>query len=582
MAIDGLFLHCIKNEIAAFAVGAKVDKIYMPTRFELVLTLRARTGSKKLFISVGGNYPRVNFTEFSPENPATPPMLCMFLRKVLTGACVREIRQEGLDRILYIDFDAANEIGDRVSRTLAIEIMAQYSNVILLDDRNVVLDALKRIDGTRSSFREILPQHPYALPPAQDKLNLLETEPPALLARISLHGEKALSSALLRSLSGVSPLTAKELAYRVTLGDPCVKDMSPLMLERLGAELDDLRAVLQNGTHKPCFTTDENGGLLDFSFFPLTHMQSYATLHYRDDLSQLLDRFCVEGERIQRAKMQAEDLFKTVGNLIDRTAKKINVRREELLPDEEIEKKRIAAELINVNISRLPKGVDHYELENYYDENRVLTVKVSPELGPAKNAQKYYKEYKKAQTAKRVLAEQIEKGVEELAYLKTVQDALTRALSGAEITEIREELIQTGFLRRKSQGKVKKLSVRQPLKLTSPNGYPVLVGRNNLQNDQLSFRIAGKNDMWFHVQKAPGSHVVLALEGDPMQDADAEFAAGIAVWFSSVRERGKAEVDYTPVRFLKKPAASNPGFVTYHVYKTVYANAVRPELKQED
>ena len=277
-----------------------------------------------------------------------------------------------------------------------------------------------------------------------------------------------------------------------------------------------------------------------------------------------------------------EALSETVGNLIDRTAKKINVRREELLPDEEIEKKRIAAELINVNISRLPKGVDHYELENYYDENRVLTVKVSPELGPAKTAQKYYKEYKKAQTAKRVLAEQIEKGVEELAYLKTVQDALTRALSGAEITEIREELIQTGFLRRKSQGKVKKLSVRQPLKLTSPNGYPVLVGRNNLQNDQLSFRIAGKNDMWFHVQKAPGSHVVLALDGDPMQDADAEFAAGIAVWFSSVRERGKAEVDYTPVRFLKKPAASNPGFVTYHVYKTVYANAVRPELKQED
>ena len=582
MAIDGLFLHCMKNELAAFGLGAKVDKIYMPTRYELVMVLRSRAGSKRLFISVGGNSPRVNLTSYSPENPATPPMLCMFLRKTLSGAVLREIRQEGLDRILYFDFDALNEIGDRVRRTLAVEVMAQYSNAILLDENGIILDALKRIDPSKSSYREILPLRPYRLPPSQDKLNLLETGSGTLVERIRTFNERALSSAILKSVSGVSPLTAKELAYRVALDDPIVNSMSDMMFDRLQNEFDALRVLLETGDSRPCFATDEEDRLLEFSFFPLSHMAGYAKLHFVPSLSELLDRFCVEGERRQRIKLQADDLFRTVGNLIERTEKKINVRRTELLPDEEIEKKRIMAELINVYVSSLPKGAAYYEIENYYDENRIMKIPASPELSPAKNAQKYYKEYKKAQNAKKILAEQIEKGEEELLYLQTVRDALSRASSAAEITEIREELTETGFLRRKNTGKVRKLSVQPPLQFTSPGGYPVYVGRNNLQNDILSLKTAKKTDIWFHVQKAPGSHVVLALDGDPMTDADAEFAAGLAVWFSSVRDRGTAEVDYTQVKFLKKPPASKPGFVIYHVYKTVYAKAIKPMIQKEN
>lgn len=579
MAIDGLFLHFMKKELADFAIGSKIDKISMPTRYELVLNLRSRTGGKKLFISVGGNAPRVNFTTYAPENPPSPPMLCMLFRKMLTGATITDIRQDGLDRVLFFDFDATNDIGDRVKRTLVVEIMAQYSNGILLDEEGVIIDSLKRVDVTKSSFREVLPQRKYVLPPSQDKLNLMTAEMGEIINRISSFREKSLSAAILNALSGVSPLTGRELSYRVTLGDGMVKELSPIHWERLQSELEELKEKLETGETKPCYLTDDTGEMMDFSFMPLTLMNNSAKINSCDSLSSLLDTFYVEREKRQRAKTQAEDLFRNVSSLIDRTVKKINVRREELLSDDKIEEKRIFAELINVYLSSLPKGVSFYEIENYYDNNTLVKIPASPELSPAKNAQKYYKEYKKAQTAKKVLSEQIEKGISELEYLRTVQDALGRAVTSGELSEIREELAQTGFLKRRSGAKNKKTSVLPPLEFTSPGGYKVLVGRNNLQNDRLSFKIARKLDLWFHVQKAPGSHVVLCLDGDPLTDADAEYAAGLAVWFSSVRERNTAEVDFTPIKNLKKPPASNPGFVIYHVYKTIYAKAVDPEKK---
>ncbi len=577
MAVDGLFLHMIKHELSAFAVGSKIDKIYLPTKYELVLGLRSRTGAKKMFISVGGNAPRINFTESVPENPAKPPMLCMLLRKLLTGAVITCIRQQGLDRILFIDMNGSTEIGDRVGYTLVIEIMAQYSNCILLDADGVIIDSLKRVDATKSSFREVLPQRPYCLPPSQDKLNLLSASNEEIISRVRAFPQKDLSGALLNTLSGFSPLLSKEFAYRVCLGDRAVETLGDMHFERLTQELSALRKILETGVPDPCYLTDGNGELLAFSFLPLTYMANSAKLCRCTSLSALLDVFYIEREKKQRARVQAEDLFRTVQTLLDRTAKKVNVRRAELPDETEIEEKRVCAELINVHIAFLPKGVSEYEIENYYDENRIKKIKASPELSPQKNAQKYYKEYKKAQTAKKVLAEQIENGLAELTYLQTVQDELSRAETFAEISEIREELRQTGFLKQTNQAKNKKPAALPPLEFRSPGGFRILVGRNNLQNDRLSLKTAAKTDLWFHVQKAPGSHVVLCTEGETPPDEDCEYAAGLAVWFSSVRESGKAEVDYTQIKNLKKPPASNPGFVIYHVYKTVYASAVKPK-----
>lgn len=579
MAIDGLFLHFIKEEIKEFAVGAKVDKLYLPTRHELVILLRTRTQTRRLFVSVSGNAPRINFTRYTPENPANPPMLCMLLRKQLCGATVTDVRQLGYDRVLFIDFDATNEIGDRVKRTLVVEIMAQYSNCILLDENGVIIDALKRIDASKSSFREILPQRTYELPPQQDKLNPEEATEEEILGKVLSFTDKKLSSAILSSVSGVSPLTAKEIAYRVTLSDPEINKLSDGVKQRLLHELAVLRGYIKNGA-EPCYVVSDTGEPVEFSFMPLTSLSLRGKLVAGESLSDILDFFYVEREKLLRAKSKAEDLFKTVSNLIERTSKKINNLREELLQAEDAETKRIYAELINANLYSLQKGSSEYEVADYYNDYKMTKIPAAEHLSPAQNAQRYYKEYRKAQTAKKVLAQQIEAASADLEYLETVRDELSRAETERELNEIRTELSGAGFLKSKTGTKNKKNAPMKPLEFISPNGSRVLVGRNNTQNDALTFKISSKNDIWFHAKKAPGSHVVLdCSEKEPLPE-DIEFAAGVAAWYSSVRERGSVEVDYTKVRNIKKPPASRPGFVIYHVYSTLYVKAIRPEDKK--
>lgn len=580
MAIDGIFLHFLKKEIADFAIGAKVDKISLPTKYELVITLRTRTQNKKLFISVSGNSPRINFTDYSPENPMTPPMLCMLLRKQLSGAVIRDIKQLGFDRLLMIEFDATNEIGDRVKRTLVVEIMAQYSNCILLDENEVIIDALRRVDSSKSSYREILPQKAYKLPPQQNKLNILEDSPQFIAERILCQKTKKLSSAILSELGGISPLISKEIAYRVALEDKDVTALTEIMQERLVHEIEFLADTVKNNRIKPCYLTDANGNYLDFSYIPLTLYDNSAKVNYTDTLSEIPDIFYFEKERIQRARSKADDLFKTVASLIERTTKKINVQREELAASEDMEKKRIFAELINANLYTLNKGCDFYEVANYYDDYKTVKIPVQPHLSPSQNSQRYYKEYRKAQTAERMLTELIEKGLSDLDYLLSVQDELSRASTEKELSEIRQELSVTGFLKSKTGTKNKKNSPLPLLEFEAPDGFKVYVGRNNLQNDMLSFKKASKNDMWFHAQKAPGSHVILSLEGRDPTPRAMEFAASTAAYYSSVRERGMVEVDYTKVRNLKKPPASNPGFVIYHTYNTLYVKAENPDIKK--
>ncbi|MBQ3537625.1 MAG: NFACT family protein [Clostridia bacterium] len=577
MAIDGIFLHFLKNEIGSFAIGAKIDKIHLPTKYELVLTLRTRTEARKLFISVSGNSPRINFTDYTPENPMTPPMLCMLLRKQLLGAVVKDIRQVGFDRILLIDFDATNEIGDRVRRTLVIEIMAQYSNCILLDENGIIIDSLKRVDASKSSFREILPGREYKLPPQQNKLSILDNSPEEIAdAVFDLKGKK-LSSAVMTALGGISPLMSKEIAYRITLSDTDVSEMTPIMKERLLHELVLLKEAVTEGKMKPCYLTDSVGSYIDFSYMPLTFYDNSAQMNFTDSLSEILDIFYFEKERLQRAKSKAEDLFKTVSSLIERTSKKINLQREELSASEEAETKRIYAELINANLYSLEKGRDVYEVQNYYDNYNTVKIPVQAHLSPSANSQRYYKEYRKAQTARKMLTELIEKGSNDLEYLLSVQDELSRAETERELQEIRAELSQAGFLKSKTGTKNKKNTPLPPLEFSAPDGFKVYVGRNNIQNDNLSFKKASKNDIWFHAQKAPGSHVILSLEGREPTNKAMEFAASTAAYFSSVKDRGMVEVDYTKVRNLKKPPASNPGFVIYHIYNTVYVKAVNPE-----
>lgn len=580
MAFDGFFIHCIKNEIAAFAVGAKVDKIFLPTRYELVLSLRTRTEQKKLFISVAGNSPRINFTSFSPENPAKPPMLCMLLRKQLTGAIITDIRQAGFDRVLFIDFNATDEIGERVKRTLVVEIMAQYSNCILLDENGYVIDALKRVDASKSSFRLVLPKCEYVMPPSQDKLSIADRSPEEIAEKVFAVKEEKFSKAILQVLSGASPLVCRELAYRVALSDPKIEELNAAQKERFIHELSILKDVLLNQHITPCYLVDAEGNFREFSFMPLTLFANDAELKKTETLSQIPDIFYVEREKLQRARSKAEDLFRLVSSLIERTVKKLNIQREELAKGEQTDYKRVYAELINSNLYALQKGLSEYEVNDYYNDYKPVKIPVDPALSPAQNAQKYFKEYRKAQTARKVLHEQIEIGVRDLEYLQSVQDELSRAESEKELAAIRAELGESGYIKSRTGTQNKKNVPLPPLEFNAPDGFKITVGRNNTQNDMLTFKKAAKTDMWFHVKNAPGSHVILTLNGEKATECAMEFAAETAAYFSSVRERGMAEVDYTMIKNIKKPPAAKPGYVIYHVYNTAYVKATDP-LKNE-
>lgn len=576
MALDGIFLHLLSEELKEMLLGAKVDKIHQTQKTELVFTLRTRSGAYRLLMSAAGNAPRLHLTTHTIENPAKPPMFCMLMRKHLGGATLLDIRQEGFDRILKLIFSCVNEIGDRVTRTLVIEIMAQYSNIILLDEKGVIIDSIKRVDMSKSSVRQILPSLKYELPPMQNKLNIL-TDNTASIADEIVRKDTKLNNAILSTVEGMSPVLCREIAYRAGGIDTVSSALSDFQRARLEFEIDILKNTVANRTVSPVAVADADGKLLDFSFVPVTQYGSQAKYFSYESLSEVLESFYYERERLARTKSKAEDLFKTVNNLIERLAKKISNQMTELEECRDREEKRIFAELINANLYRLGKGTVVYELENYYDENKTVRIPVKPELTPAENAQRYYKEYRKLRTAEEKLTELIEQGRLDLEYLKTVLDELNRAETEREISEIRSELADGGFIKHKNQGKQKKSQPMQPLEFTSPDGFKVYVGRNNIQNDKLSLKTASKSDIWFHIQKAPGSHVILSLEGREATEAAMDFAAKTAAYYSSGREAGAVEVDYTRVRNLKKPVGAKPGFVIYHVYNSVLAKPENPE-----
>ncbi len=577
MALDGIFLHLLSEELREVLIGSKVDKIHQTQKVELVFTMRTRSGAYRLLMSASGNAPRLHLTTQQIENPPKPPMLCMLLRKHLGGATLVDIQQEGLDRILKLVFSSVNELGDRVTRTLVIEIMAQYSNIILLDENGVIIDAVKRVDNTKSSVREVLPGLPYELPPKQNKLSIIDDTPEDILTAITSKNTK-LNNAILSSMEGMSPVLCREIAFRTAGIDAVADELTDNQKVKLAFEFEMLKNTVIHRTVSPNAVADADGKLLDFSFVPITQYGSAAQYISYESLSETLERFYFERERLARTKSKAEDLFKNINNLIERLAKKISNQMAELEECKDREEKKIFAELINANLYRLNKGSTVYELENYYDDYKTVKIPVKPELTPTENAQRYYKEYRKLRTAEEMLTKLISEGREELVYLRTVLDELSRAETEREISEIRQELSDGGFVKQKNQGKIKRSQPMPPLEFDAPDGFKVYVGRNNIQNDKLSLKTAMKSDLWFHIQKAPGSHVILALEGREPTEKAMEFAAKVAAYYSSGREAGAVEVDYTEVRNLKKPVGAKPGFVIYHVYNSVL---VKPEIPEK-
>lgn len=570
MALDGLTLHFIKEEIASAAVGCRVEKVHQPSREELVLVLRGRNGAHKLLISARANSPKIHFTAFPPENPAKPPMLCMLLRKHLTSALLTAVRQEGLERVLFLDFDATNEIGEPVKFTLCTEIMAQYSNIILINEQGNILDAVKRVDSETSSLRQILPGMLYKLPPKQNKPDLFDTTGAEIARNAAETENKAASAAILSNVQGLSPIVCREIVSRSIGEDKRTEFLNDDEIFKIGEEIENLKSV----EPYPCAVIEQSGKPLDFSFMNITQYGESVRIKPFDSFSELLDDFYFEKDRLERTKQNSSELQKLVANLIQRTARKLDLQRKELEQCADREQLKINAELIAANLYQLKKGAPFYEVYNYYT-NENIRINANPALTPNENSQKYYKEYRKAKTAEQMLTTLIANGEEELSYLDTVADALSRAETTAQIAEIKQELSHTGYIKNKLKPGTKAPKPLAPMEYESSDGFTILVGRNNEQNDRLSLKTAAKDDIWLHTQKFPGSHTVIVTQGQEVPEETLIEAAIIAAYHSRARQSSGVPVDYTQVRNLKKPQGAKPGKVIYHVYNTLYVTPDR-------
>lgn len=585
MALDGVFLRHIKKELEEKLTGARVDKIHQPNREELFFAFRTRESAYKVLFSARANSARVHFTSVSPENPMQPPMLCMLLRKKLLGAKLIAIRQPELERLLHFDFDSINELGDHVTLTLTMEVMGRYSNVILTDENGKIVDALKRVDAEMSSQRLILPGLTYHLPPPQEKLCVLSASAKEVQEGLdAIPGDMELGKALLSVLQGVSPVVCRELAFQVGRGQELtVKTLDEEQRFRVGFFYQKLKETTEEISGVPHMAVSPQGKPMDFSFVEIHQYGTGAVVRRGESFSALLDEFYRERDHQERMRVREQDLLRLLSNHSERLSRKINAQQGELEQCALRDSLRVAGDLISANLYALPKGAESADLPNYYEEEQPLVhIKLDPALTPSQNAQKYYKEYRKAKTAEEKLTEQIAIARRELEYLDSVLDALSRAETEQDLSEIRAELGEQGYLRVIRSKKQKAAAVSAPEKYTVSDGFTVLVGKNNRQNDRLTMKLANNNDIWFHVKNIPGSHTILVTEGRTPTPRAMEEAAMLAAGHSRARNSAQVPVDYTQVRNVSKPQGAKPGMVIYVNYKTIFVDPASSLKSLED
>lgn len=570
MAFDGVMMHYVKEEIKSVALDARVSQIHQPNRDELVIALRTKNGNKKLLVSSRANSPRICFTEHSIENPATPPMLCMLLRKRLGGAKLVDVRQIELERIMFLDFIATNELGDKVKLTLCVEIMGKYSNIILIDENDNIVDALKRVDFTMSTQRLVLPNIKYELPPKQDKLCILECSGRDIVEKaINTPAEMRLSKALLSAMQGVSPIITRELEYMV--GVDSNRELTVIDKLKLIEKVDKLKEYIVSGEKSPTMMIKPEGKPFDISFMDIMQYGEMASKKRFLDFSTLLDSFYYERDKAERIKVKGQDLLRLCSNIQDKLCRKIAVQEKELKDSLNRDKLRKKGDLLQANMYKMVRGQSFIDVEDYYDNNKIIRIKLSPTLNPSQNVQKYYKDYRRAKTREEMLTVQIAKAKAELQYISAVQESLGRAESERELTEIRQELVDEGYLKnRNPKGRNKALKLLPPKEYTSSDGFTIYVGRNNKQNDKLTLKTARNYDMWLHTKDIPGSHVIIVSDNREITDTAILEAASLAAYNSKAKESDNVPVDYTIVKNVSKPSGAKPGMVIYVNNKTVY------------
>lgn len=574
MALDGVFLRQVRLELGPL-IGGRVDKIHQPSREELLITLRTRDGAYRLLINTGAGTARVHVTKADIENPKVPPMFCMLMRKQLSSGKLAAIRQDGLERILYFDFDSVSELGDLCRLTLAVEIMGRHSNLILINSDGRVIDSIKRVGQDMSQVRLVLPGIEYTLPPKEQRLSLIEDDPAEICRKVREQGQMKLPKALMAVMEGISPVFAREAEFYAGRGrELAVSEMTEDEFDRLAFYLSKTAKELADGTNHYTILRTPDGQFKDFCF---TDIRQYGTLmvtSQAESACETLDRFFSERDRTARVKQRAQDLFRLLVSTSERITRRTANQQLELKECADRDKLKRFGDLIMSNLYRLQKGDAEAVVEDYFEEGSpTVRIPLERRLTPSQNAQRYYKEYRKADTAEKKLEQLIAQGEEELAYIDSVFDALTRAQGDADITELRAELAEQGYIKR---GKVKEKPQKSqpPLRFVSSDGYEIRVGRNNRQNDRLTCKDSEKLDIWLHTKDITGSHTVISCRGETPPDRTVEEAAIIAAYHSKGRASAQVPVDYTLIKFVKKPAGAKPGMVIFTNNRTLY---VKPD-----
>ena len=566
MPLDAICLQGVVGELAPQLTGSRIEKIQQPARDQIILLLR---GSRRLFLNAGANQPRIHLTEQLRDNPSQPPMFCMLLRKHLSGGIIESVRQEPLERVVTLTVLSSDEMGERSRFTLVWEGMPRRANLILCDRDGRIIDCLRRVDLEAEQDRQVLPGLFYRLPTRQDKrspLSVTEEEFAALLGRAA--PDAPLDGWLLDTFTAISPLVARELTVRA-----CGSTDAPASQ---GNALWDVFSRWQRDVHENAFTPTlikRNGSLADFTYGPVTQYGTYAETEVYDSFSHLLDDFYEKREQAERVKQKGRDLLKTATTARDRVRRKLAAQEKELAACLDRDHLRICGELITANLYRMERGQSRLTAQNYYDENCAdMDIPLDVRLSPQENAARYFKQYAKAKTAEKYLTAQLQKGGEELQYLESVLQELAQAESEQDFNDIRTELTDGGYLRGRGKKQPGFQRASKPREFRSSAGLRILVGRNNRQNDRLTTKDADKRDIWLHTQKIHGSHVILCTAGaEPDQQSLLE-AASLAAYFSQAQGSTKVPVDYTPVKFVKKPAGAKPGMVIYTTYQTLLAD----------
>lgn len=577
MALDGLVIHSIVDELSSKLTGGKIDKIYQPEDDEIILHIRNNKENFKLVLSASASNPRIYLTSnYKKENPISAPMFCMLLRKYIQGGSITNVCQIEFERIIKITVESLDELKEKTSKDIIIEIMGRHSNIILVNNTQTILDSIKRIPTSISRVRQILPGHTYSLPPKQDKLNPIDSISIDTFVSTLNSFEGPIFKAIYSKFLGISPIVAKEICFRASVDHKSnTIDLSSEQLNSIYSEFINLFSDIKNNKFSPSIVVDEKlDKVVDFSCINLSLFKELSFVS-KDSMSEVLEDFYRTKDIKDRINQRASNLKKSISVKLDRLYNKLKKQEEELLESENADIYKVKGELITSYIYMIKKGMDGINVQNFYDPNcENVFIELNKNLTPSENAQKYFKKYTKMKHAKVEIKNQIAINKEEIDYLENIILAIENCENLAELQDIKEELGKVGYIKSQSKSKKETKLTTKPHEFISSDGFKILVGKNNKQNDYLTLRLADNDDLWMHTKNIPGSHVIIKCAGKYVPDSTIFEGAMLAAFFSKSKMSSQVPVDYTKKKNVKKPSGSKPGMVIYETNSTIY---VTPE-----